>query len=159
MAYDFTTLSPEDFEHLVADLLAHDWGVTVETFKSGKDRGIDLRHTSVLEGPRTTIVQCKRYAPHKFTDLVRAVKMEKRKIDALRPDRYVLVTSVPLSPGNKDDLMSELQPWCRSTGDIYGASEVNRLLRKFPDVERGHFKLWISSTAVLERVRACPARS
>lgn len=152
MAYDFTTLSPEDFEDLVADLLARDWGARVETFKRGKDKGIDLRHTRVLDPPGTTIVQCKRYAPYKFTDLVRAVKMEKRKIDALQPARYVLATSVPLSPDNKDALMSELYPWCRSTSDIYGASELNGLLRRFPEIERGHFKLWIASTAVLERV-------
>jgi hypothetical protein len=152
MAYDFTTLSPEDFEDLVADLLARDWSVRVETFKRGKDKGIDLRHTRVLDPPGTTIVQCKRYAPHKFTDLLRAVKMEKEKIDALRPARYALATSVLLSPGNKDALMSELHPWCRTTSDIYGASELNGLLRKFPEIERGHFKLWIASTAVLERV-------
>ena len=102
MAYDFTTLSPEDFEDLAADLLACDWGARVETFKRGKDRGIDLRHTRVLGPPGITIVQCKRYEPYKFTELVRAVKKEKAKIGAMRPTRYVLATSVPLSPDNKD---------------------------------------------------------
>jgi hypothetical protein len=83
MAYDFTTLSPDDFEELVADLLAKDWGVRLERFKPGKDKDIDLRNTRVLEQPRitkTTIVQCKRYAPHKFAELFRAVKSEKGKL-------------------------------------------------------------------------------
>jgi hypothetical protein len=152
MAYDFTTLSPDDFEELSADLLSHDWGIRLERFKPGKDAGIDLRNTRVLGVPGTTIVQCKRYAPHKFAELLRAVKSEKKKIDALRPVRYVLATSVPLSPGNKDALIAALKPWCGSTGDIYGAAELNGLLRDYPGVERAHFKLWIASTSVLERL-------
>jgi hypothetical protein len=42
MPYDFTTLSPDDFEHLVADLLSRSWGARLESFKPGKDSGIDL---------------------------------------------------------------------------------------------------------------------
>jgi hypothetical protein len=99
-----------------------------------------------------TIVQCKRYAPHKFRELLRAAKLEKRKLDVLKPDRYVLFTSVPLSPDNKGELLRALRPWCKTTGDIYGATEVNGLLRKHPQVEQAHFKLWIASTAVLERL-------
>jgi hypothetical protein len=128
--YDFMTLSPEDFENLVADLLSCEWKVRIELFKSGKDQGIDLRNTRVLESPGTTIVQCKRYAPHRFTELLCAVKSETDKIEPLKPARYVLATSVPLSPTNKTALMNALTPWCRSTGDIYGATEVNALLRR-----------------------------
>jgi hypothetical protein len=146
------TLSPEDFEHLVADLLSCEWKVRIELFKSGKDKGIDLRNTRVLESPGITIVQCKRYAPHRFTELLRSVKSERQKVEALKPARYVLATSVPLSPDNKKVLMDVLAPWCLSTGDIYGATELNALLRRFSKVEKAHFKLWIGSTAVLERI-------
>ena len=152
MTYDFTTLSPDDFENLVADLLSREWGRRLESFKPGKDRGIDLRNTRVLAGRTKAIVQCKRYAPHKFVELCGGIKKEKKKLDLLKPQRYVLVTSVSLSPANKDALVLALAPWCKSTGDIYGASEVNGLLRQHPDVELAHFKLWISSTAVLERI-------
>lgn len=152
MNYDFTTLSPDDFENLTADLLSREWKSHLESFKPGKDAGIDLRNSRVLKGAKTTIVQCKRYAPHKFSELKRSIKAEKKKLDGLRPGRYVLVTSVALSPGNKDTLLKELAPWCYSPGDIYGATEVNALLRSFPEVERAHFKLWVSSTAVLERI-------
>jgi hypothetical protein len=91
MAYDFTTLSPDDFENLAADLLSRDWGVRLESFKPGKDTGIDLRNTRVSCATETTVVQCKRYAPHKFADLHRAMENEKRKLDVLKPERYVLV--------------------------------------------------------------------
>jgi Restriction endonuclease len=69
MTYDFTTLPPDDFENLVAALLSREWGRRLESFKPGKDRGIDLRNTRVLDETATTIVQCQRYAPHKFAEL------------------------------------------------------------------------------------------
>jgi len=152
MTYDFTTLSPDDFENLTADLLSREWETQVESFKPGKDGGIDLRNSRVLLGAKTTIVQCKRYAPHKFSGLCRSIKGEKTKLDRLKPDRYVLVTSVPLSSVNKDALLKLLAPWCHSSADIYGETEVNDLLRKYPAVEHAHFKLWVSSTAVLDRI-------
>jgi len=62
------------------------------------------------------------------------------------------VTSVQLSPKNKDDICSALSPWLRVPGDIYGADEINDLIRRYPEIERRHFKLWISSTAVLEQI-------
>ena len=152
MNYDFTSLSPSDFEDLIADLFSLHWGNRLESFKAGKDGGIDLRHARVPEGEPTTIVQCKRYAPHKFSELLRAAKLEKKKLDGLKPERYVLVTSVPLSAGNKKDLLEALSPWCLNAQDIYGASEVNGILRSFPAVVTSHFKLWLSGTPVLERV-------
>jgi len=150
MTYDFTTLSPDDFEALVADLLSQELGGRLESFKPGKDGGIDLRNSRVSGSG--AIVQCKRYAPHKINELLRSMASESNKLQALRPSRYVLATSVDLSPGNKADLVRCLSPWCKSTGDIYGASELNGLLRDHPEVERAHFKLWISSTAILERI-------
>nr|VFK13869.1 MAG: Restriction endonuclease [Candidatus Kentron sp. LPFa] len=152
MAYDFTTLDPNDFEALVADLLSRSWGTRLESFKPGKDEGIDLRHSRVPTGESEIIVQCKRYAPHKFQQLLRNCKEEQSKLQKLRPKRYLLVTSVALSPANKESLVNVLAPWCQSSKDIYGKDELNGLLREFPDVERAHFKLWISNTAILERV-------
>ena len=41
--YTFTSLSPQDFEELVRDLLQVEWNVAIEAFKTGRDGGIDLR--------------------------------------------------------------------------------------------------------------------
>ncbi len=152
MAYDFTTLSPSDFEVLIADLFSSAWSGRLEAFKAGKDQGIDLLHSRVPASEKKTIVQCKRYAPDKFDALLRSVKLERKKLDRLKPERYVLATSVKLSLRNKRALVVALAPYCASTSDIYGPKELNGLLRDFPDVEHAHFKLWISSTAILERV-------
>jgi len=152
MNYDFMTLSPEDFENLVRDLLSAEWGAQLESFKTGADDGIDLRHSRIELGQKVTIVQCKRYSPKSVSRLMRAMKSERVKIQRLNPARYVLVTSVGLSPKNKEALRVTLEPWVSTSGDIYGASELNGLLNKHPAVLRSHFKLWISSTTVLERV-------
>lgn len=152
MDYDFQTLSPDDFERLVADLFSAEWGVTLESYKPGKDSGIDLLHSrTVINEPRT-ILQCKRYQTNAFPQLLNSFKKELRKIEKLKPQKYIVVTSVALSNANKLKLIESLKPWVNSTGDIYGQSEINTLLRKHDHIIRSHFKLWISSTSALEAI-------
>jgi len=150
-AYDFTALSPIDFEILVWDLLQKEFGFTLESFKPGKDSGIDLRR---FIAPRATlIVQCKHYAVSGLSALLRHLEREEApKAKALKPKRYVLVTSVPLSPANKQTICELFKPYCKSPGDIYGRDDLNNLLGKYPDIEKLHLKLWINSTAVLESI-------
>lgn len=150
--YDFMTLSPTDFESLVGDLLSKCWGLRLESFKAGKDSGIDLRHSLSLDGTGDVIVQCKRYAPQKFSDLMRNLEKERANLQTLQPSRYVVVTTVALSPANKQSITDLLAPWVKSMADVIGPGELNQFLRTFPEVVGAHFKLWISSTAVLERV-------
>ena len=45
--YDFKVLSPADFEDLTRDLLQQLWKVKLESFKTGRDQGIDLRYAAV----------------------------------------------------------------------------------------------------------------
>jgi len=42
--YDFKLLSAYDFEILVRDLLQKHLGIFLQSFKSGRDQGIDLRY-------------------------------------------------------------------------------------------------------------------
>jgi UDP-N-acetylmuramate-alanine ligase len=70
----------------------------------------------------------------------------------LQPEQYVLVTSLPLSPADKAKIIVALEPYLRATEDVIGAEDLNNLLRKYRDVESQHFKLWMSSTNVLQRV-------
>jgi KaiC/GvpD/RAD55 family RecA-like ATPase len=123
-----------------------------ESFKSGKDEGIDLRWTATGTGKPKLIVQCKRYAPANFAQLLAACKVERTKIQKLKPTRYILATSVGLTPANKATLQVIFSPWCKSPGDILGPPEINKMLRENPDIERNHFKLWMSSSAVLKRI-------
>ena len=151
--FDFTqSLSPLDFELLSKDLLEAELGIRFENFKEGKDKGIDLRH-SPQHGLPATIVQCKRYAPGAYSNLKSNLKnKELPKIQKLQPARYILTTSVSLSPGEADELKEILSPFILSTDDIYGKDRLNSILEKHPEIVRRHNKLWIGTTAVIEAI-------
>lgn len=147
--YDFHTLSPLDFEELIRDLLQAHWGQTLETFGAGSDGGIDARY---LNGPNKTIIQAKHYAGSGFNALLKAIRNERPKALALKPTQYVIATSVSLSPDRKDKIRDTMPDIPVEPQDILGQEDLNNLLRLYPKVEKQHFKLWLSSTAVLERI-------
>lgn len=149
--YDFQNLSFDDFEKLTCDLLQRALGVRLESFRTGQDGGIDLRYAPAEDD--SVVVQCKRYDPKAFPRLLSDIQRKERsKIVKLNPARYILSTSCLLNPENKQKLMDALDPFCISSGDIFGANELNGLIRENPDLERRHFKLWLGSTAVLHQV-------
>ncbi len=149
--YNFTSLSDIDFEFLTRDLLQKELSITLESFTSGRDKGIDLRYSSAKNG--VIVVQCKHFANSKYANLKSKIKTsELDKIKKLKPTRYILVTSLGLTPANKEELLNLLDPYCRSEADIYGREDLNNLLTKFPEVEHSHFKLWLTSTAVLQKI-------
>jgi len=149
--YDFRQLSPADFEDLTRDLLQEEWGVRLEAFKTGRDQGIDLRYTTIPG--EATIIQCKHYAMSTVAKLVQHLRTkERRKVERLAPTRYVLVTSVLLNPADKDRIVAALQPFVHGPQDVLGANDMNNLLGRHTAIETQHFKLWMSSTAVLQNV-------
>jgi hypothetical protein len=148
--YDFSRLSGLDFEELVHDLLQREWGTRLEIFRQGPDRGVDLRG---FEGNGRLIVQCKNYATSTFSTLRSHIRNEELpKIRSLAPERYVLVTSLPLTVGQKDELTEHLKPYVPSPADIIGGNELTEMLERHPDVVKRHHKLWLTSVAVMERV-------
>lgn len=159
--YDFTeNLSPLDFELLSKDLLEADLGIKLENFKEGRDKGIDLRYAPAstttsrhalvsARTPPALIVQCKRYSS--FSNLKSDLtNKELAKIKKLNPARYILTTSLPLSPPEADALAAVLAPFVASSADIYGAQRLNALLTTHQDIERRHIKLWLNSAGVLD---------
>lgn len=149
--YDFRSLSSKDFEEVTRDLLQKEWGIQIESFKEGKDQGIDLRYSPLNNGD--TIIQCKHYVGSGFKALIRDLKTkELPKVKLLSPSRYVLVTSVALTPYNKSEIYRIFSPFIRTSSDVIGQNDVNNLLQKHPNIETNHFKLWLTSKAVLERV-------
>ena len=147
--YDFASLSGFDFEELARDLLQMELNVTFESFKTGKDTGIDFRFS--IDSRREIIVQCKHYFSSGFSALCSHLKREELdKIKKIKPKRYIFVTSVGLTPSNKDTLNEILTPFCKSTGDIYGKDDLNNLLGKFPEIEKKNYKLWLTSTTVVD---------
>ncbi|EZP31895.1 restriction endonuclease [Pseudomonas sp. RIT288] len=147
-SYDFKQLSPNDFEELARDLIQARDQIILESFKSGRDGGIDFR---IARASLNTIVQCKHYSGTGFAGLLSSLNKESIKAKSLNPDRYILVTSVGLTPDNKATIAQVFSP-ALSTADIIGQDDLNNLLTLYPSVEMTHYKLWLASKVVLDRV-------
>jgi DNA polymerase III delta prime subunit len=156
MSYSFSNLAPADFEDLVRDLVGRELGMRFEAFGPGPDGGMDGRHA---KGRSVTILQAKHYAGSPFKTLLSAMKRERLSIDRIAPTRYLLATSRPLTPANKNNLGKAIGPALRNQDDILSAGDLNGLLRKYSDIERAHIKLWLSSAVVLERVTRAAAHA
>ncbi len=149
-SYSFDTLSSLDFEYLCRDLLQKKFNCHIESFKTGRDGGVDLRFAPVKG--QAWIVQCKHYVESSFSALKRAVRKEIPKLKKRKPDRYILCTALKLLPQHKDQLLDLLKPYCKSTDDIFGNECLNNLLGQHPEIERQQFKLWLCSENILQAI-------
>lgn len=147
--YDFRTLSPIDFELLIRDLLQAELGITMESFGPGKDGGIDFRFAM---GDKDVVVQAKHYVAGGPRSLLRATVKEDSKVLKLTPSRYILVTSLSLTPELKRKIIQAMPSTPVSARDVIGREDLNNFLGQHPHILRQHFKLWLTSTVVLERI-------
>lgn len=65
--YNFKTLNDKEFEILIRDLLSAEMEIEFQNFKSGRDKGIDLRYSTSKDNE--IIVQVKHYPNSKFAQL------------------------------------------------------------------------------------------
>ncbi|RDD70842.1 TIR domain-containing protein [Paracoccus versutus] len=149
MPCDFSALSAAQFEYLSADLIGRDKGIRFEQFGAGPDGGMDGRHA---RGPDTTILQAKHYEGSGFSELTRVLRNSRLAIDKMAPSRYILSTSVSMSPDRKEKLMDIIGPSLLEPGDIYGREDLAGLLRQYPAVLNEHPALWQTGATVLETV-------
>lgn len=150
MSYDFSKLNDREFEALGASIIERGYGMNVETFKSGKDGGVDGRFwIDNDEG----VIQCKHWLKTPYSTLISKLKdEEKAKVEKLSPKRYIFVTSKELSRVNKQEIKAIFEPFILRDDDIWGYEDLNSFLEKkenFDVVER-HYKLWINSSNVLK---------
>lgn len=152
--YNFDNLSPYDFELLIRDLLESAEGLKLRAFAPGRDRGIDLRGWETSKPPRRVIVQCKHMGNSSFANIRASTAKEKVKLDKLKkkPERYILACSKPLTAVNIDELFDMLKPYCKTSEDILDLTVIEQLLDQNESVVRKHYKLWITSTAILDRI-------
>ena len=69
--YDFRSLSWSDFENLVRDLLQEELNITLESFKAGREKGIDLKYAK--DPCAGLLVQCKGYVGSGVDKLIRTL--------------------------------------------------------------------------------------
>lgn len=143
--YDFSILSPYEFESFVRDILSKREELDFNNYPEGRDSGIDLRSTTP-EG-QVVIVQVKRYKD--YSNLVRVLKKEVEKVKKLSPDRYIIATSLDLTAANKSDILEIFAPYVLDERDVLSKQDFNKLLDHYPDIELQYYKLWLTSTNVL----------
>lgn len=151
MNYDFSQLNDKEFEILATDLLSHYFEKRIERFKSGRDGGVDGRFFS--NENKETVLQCKHYLKTGYRGLISKLSNEeKQKVNKLNPNKYIFITSLPLSRDNKKEIRAIFYPYIKRDDDVFGQEDLNCLLARYPKVEEKHFKLWISSTTVFHRI-------
>ncbi|MDQ1150330.1 DNA polymerase III delta prime subunit [Sphingobacterium zeae] len=152
MRYNLEVLNDKEFEDLAKDLLEARLSKEFEIFKAGKDGGIDLRYSGKYSNE--IIVQVKHYIGSKFSDLKNQLVKEKENLDKLsdKPKRYIVFTSMALNPQEADEIKKILKPYVKKTGDIYNRRIVENLISKNPEIEKKYFKLWLTSTNIMERI-------
>lgn len=150
--YDFSTLNDKEFEQIAKDLLNAKYGLELQDFKVGKDKGTDLRY-STPKNNSSIVVQVKHYIGSGFPQLKHTLQAkELDKVKVLKPDRYIVVTSLPLSATQKDELKVILSPYLLTSNDIFGQEDLNGFLSDFKEIEKKYFKLWFSSLNVFNSV-------
>ncbi|MEN6511331.1 MAG: restriction endonuclease [Chloroherpetonaceae bacterium] len=149
--YNFNCLTYSDFEDLSRDIIQKENRIRLECFSPGRDSGIDFRYIGTTNSK--IIVQCKHYLKSSYSKFINELKtIEVEKAHKLNPDRYILATSQSLTPQNKDEIKSIFNPYIKSTEDIIGIDDFHNLLRIHEEIAKKNYKLWFSSTAVLERI-------
>lgn len=147
--YDLLVLQPNEFENLTRDLLQQKEGVFIESFTNGRDGGIDLRFASPKDNKKV-IVQAKRYKD--YSKLKSVLNGEVKKVTAIKPERYIISTSVGLTPANKTEILKMFKPYIKTTEDILGRDDLNNILGQYHEIEKQYYKLWLASTNVLESI-------
>lgn len=144
-----SNLSYIDFEALCIDIIQAETGKKFSAFGPGPDGGVDGRHSKDQE---TTVLQCKHYYNSSASQLENAAKREALKLEKLKPSRYIFMTSQSLTPSLSDKLYSVFKQYLASPDDIWGAEDILGALRRHPQVEKAHVKLWLSSAAVIDKI-------
>lgn len=150
--YTFSTLNDKEFEEISKDLLNAKYNLGLQSFRSGRDSGIDIRYSSSINN-NSIVVQVKHFLKSGYSLLkTRLANDEYDKIVKLNPDRYILVTSIDLTANQKDELKEVLAPFVKTSNDIIAQNDLNDYLKDFDHIEKQYHKLWLSSVSILQTV-------
>lgn len=147
--YDFhRRFEPMEFEEFVRDVLQVREQLVFESFKEGKDEGIDGRYIS--NNGKTIIIQAKRWKVLNKGEL----REEKEKMDIIKPDRYILGLSMDLNPKQKREIIEILNPYIKNPEDIISEKDFNNLLDLpgYRIIIDKYYKLWIENTQIMRQI-------
>lgn len=139
--YTFSTLNDKEFEEISKDLLNAKFDLGLQSFRTGRDKGIDLRF-STPKNNNSIVVQVKHYINSGYPLLKSKIKNDElEKVIRLNPDRYILVTSIDLTANQKDELKDLLTPFVLDSNDVIGQKGLNDFLKVNETIEKQYYKL------------------
>lgn len=149
MGYNYSNLSPIEFEALCKDVMSRLLSVKFHRFGSGKDGGIDLCNEK-----QEIVVQVKHYISTPYSGLKSSLKKEIQKVKKSQPKQYYICCSNKLTPKNKNDIYEMFKDYMNGIGNIITAIELDDFLDKpeNKDILYSHYKLWLESTNVLTNI-------
>ncbi len=149
--YDFhDLLEPLEFQDLVCDIVQLRDNIFLQTYKEGRDFGIDGLYA---DNTKTIIVQAKCYKQD-FNRLYRDLQyIELPKVRKLNPDRYILGVSIDFDPEQKEKIVNLFEDYIINESDILSRQDMNRLLEDpaYKRIELSYPKLWLPSLNVFEK--------
>lgn len=152
--YNLENINDKEFELLARDILQKELGLKLESFKKGRDGGIDLRYSKPNMN-NDIIVQAKHWFHSNFEKLYNeliTVELPKLKKLKPKPKRYIIITSIGLLPQHKEKIQKAFKPYITQTGDVWGKDDINNRLNLYKDIAFDHYKLWLTSSAVLLQI-------
>lgn len=150
MKFNFSNLEPIEFENLCKDLINDIEDKEFKIYAQGKDGGIDFKWE---ESSTKIIGQAKHYLNSNKSNLITAVKKEKEKIEKIKPDKYIFMTSYNTTPAIEDEIFEILTPYLISKNDIYGLARIDDLLESHKEVLYKNYNLWLTNIEILEELR------
>lgn len=143
-------LEPFEFQDLICDIVQIRDNIFIETYKEGRDLGVDGLYT---DSNKKIIVQAKRYKQD-FKKLYHDLRyIELPKVRKLNPTRYIIGTSIDFRPEEKEKVVNLFEGYIINTSDIISRKDINRLLESpmYKRIELSYPKLWLSSLTVFEK--------
>ncbi len=148
---NYANLNDVEFEYLCQDIMSEKLGVQLRRFAAGRDGGIDLVD-NVLK--KNIIIQVKHYVKTDISGLISSLKKEIHKVEELRPNQYYICCSKELSSEKVQEIYAMFSDYMESDTNIITLNEIDNFLAlpENIDILRRHYKLWISSTNILQDI-------
>ncbi len=146
---NYANLNDVEFEYLCQDVMSKKLDVDLRHFAAGRDGGIDLADST---NKPNTIVQVKHYVKSTVSALITSLAKEIEKVEKLKPTQYYICCSKELSAIKINEIYSMFSDYMDSDKNIITLNEIEDFLTDGAniDVLRKHYKLWISSTSILQ---------
>lgn len=148
---NYANLNDYEFECLCQDIMSKKLNINLYRFAPGRDGGIDLTDSA---HDHKLIVQVKHYLKTDIRGLIRSLESEVKKVEELKPEQYYICCSKELTPNNKSEIYSMFSTYMSSEENIITLNEIEDFVTNNSNVDvlRKHYKLWISSTNILQEI-------